>query len=303
VCARTAAMAALFFVFEIIIIHPEHARAAMPPWQDALPAKSRAAGDVEIIKISDASKDVHFPVAAKSNGRIIDRLVFHFDDCTKTGTDGPLIAAEASSDFRAHRPSIGSTFLSDENSIRERAELSVGLPDVPDADARSHRFPALEQRLALIQMTQGYMDDANSRPVNQNKGFSGNLRLISGSLGGRVRRIHCDGSGISGLFGYRNRLLHVVSVDLRDPPQAIRRSPEGASENCRGNDGESSDCIVVEPRPKPMPTSDDQMNKQGTNGLILIAGIAVALCIAFRRKPPPFRSERHRHESDSTESG
>ena len=284
--ARAAILIALFlfFVFELSVVNFEHARASALVWQSAFPAKSCTPADSEIVQISYAPEYTHFPISSDINGRQVAGLIFDFNDCANPRANRLLMTAKAGGDFRVHRPPIGLTIFSNKYSVCERAKLGVGLANIPNADGRPHRLTKLKNRLPSIRMTQGYMDDANSGPVSQNKSFAGNVRLISSRLGGGFRGIHCDGSCVGGLFGDRNRLLQVTSVDLRDPPQAIGRPPEGASENCRSDDGESSDCIVVNSIAKPSPRSEQQLDKQGINGLILIVGIGVALWIAFRRQ-------------------
>jgi hypothetical protein len=303
--AQAAVTAALFFVFEFGVADPQHAGASISSRESTFSADRRYPIDLRISKtINYPSKKIYFQ-ARELYDWIVERHILDRNHSSKSRAESPLVRAEIIDRFWTYRKSVRLPFVCDEYSISQRHDGRIRLADISDSNTTMDRIPALENGngWSSIGFAQGYVDNSNSGPVNQNKSFPGNLRLISSSLGSGFRGVHCDGRGVGRFFGDRNRLLRMASVDLRDPPQAIGRPPEGARENCRSDDGESGDCIVVEPQPKPMPNGDDQMNKQGTNGLILIAGIAVALCIAFRRKPPPFRSERHRHESDSTESG
>jgi hypothetical protein len=229
-----------------------------------------------------------------STSRHVNFLVFRKTEqfkskvCFPNGSSGYWHSCEISSDREWHIAlfSVPTYFACNPIAIDESCSIS----EIFDIEVNLH--DPIGTFECILRQQQFWLMGDQIRPF----GIAHNASLLRrGSCGGR--------SGIGRFLGYRDGLLRMASVGLRDPPQAIGRPPEGARENCRGDDGESSDCIVVKPRPEPMPTSDDQQNKQGTNGLILIAGIAVALLIAFRRKPPPFHSERRRHESDNAESG
>jgi hypothetical protein len=181
--ARATAMSALFFVLELSVVNLEHARASALAWQRASPAKSCTAADSKIVQISNASENIYFPISRETNGRIVDWLILHFNNCPKSGANYLLRTAKAGSHFRVNRPPIGLTIFSNKNSIREHAKLGIGFANVPNAHARPHRLSELENGLTLIQMTQGYVDDANSRPVSQKRRFCGQSPLDQPQLG------------------------------------------------------------------------------------------------------------------------
>jgi hypothetical protein len=131
-----------------------------------------------------------------------------------------------------------------------------------------------------------HFGDTEFRCLQSNECVSLPLRRLGLLLSSVGRAFQMGRVSISSDLCRFSRLAKFIQLPLGGLPKTGGRAPQRTREYGRRNDSQSADYVMIDALAQPVPKTQKELDGQGINGLILIAGVGYALWLAFRRKRP-----------------